>query len=204
MNVDVHFHTVPQHFLQTLRRDQALARVAPFEPDARGEGWLRSGERHASSKVVLDPAFYDLSRIVPDMDRMQLDVVALSVLPVLTFDWVSAEIADAGCRVINDGIAEMVQARPDRFVGFAQVPLIDPPRAVAEIERTVKQFGFRGVQIPSHVGGKNYDEPEFFPFFQKCEELDIPVYIHPNFIPGTFPVGKDRLGQVEEAIAKPA
>jgi len=82
-------------------------------------------------------------------------------------------------RIANDGIAEIVAARPDRFTGAATLPMIDPAAAVDEFERAVVRAGLKGVQIFSHVGGKPLDDPEFFPLYEMISEHDVPVLLHP-------------------------
>ena len=54
--------------------------------------------------------------------------------------------------------------------------------AAAELERCVKELGMVGVLLTGQYNGRFYDEPEFFPIFEKAAELDIPVYWHPEFV----------------------
>ena len=56
--------------------------------------------------------------------------------------------------------------------------------AVAELERVVKDYGFTAVEIGASVNGRNYDEPEFDPFFQRAAELDVLIFVHPSSPPG--------------------
>ena len=52
------------------------------------------------------------------------------------------------------------------------------------MERVVKDFGFKALNLTSHINGKPLDNLEFEPFWAKAEEMDVVVYIHP-----TGPVG---------------
>lgn len=47
----------------------------------------------------------------------------------------------------NAEVAEFTRAYPDRFVGIASVDLHDPVGAVKEIEKYVKEEGFKGLRI---------------------------------------------------------
>ncbi len=82
----------------------------------------------------------------------------------------------------NDGIAEVVKSHPDRFVGMATVPMQDITKAVGELERAVSELGLKAVEILSDINGKNLDEPELWPFYQKVQDLDIPIYVHPSIV----------------------
>jgi len=77
-------------------------------------------------------------------------------------------------------MAAAVRAHPDRFIGGAAVTIADPALAADELTDAVWRLDLRTVIIPTNVNGKNLDEPEFFPFFTRAAELDIPVFIHPN------------------------
>jgi aminocarboxymuconate-semialdehyde decarboxylase len=59
------------------------------------------------------------------------------------------------------------------------VPLQAPDLGVAELERIVRQHGFRGVEINTNVAGAELSEPRFRKFFAKAEELGIVVFMHP-------------------------
>ncbi len=92
-------------------------------------------------------------------------------------------------RIANDYLAEEVAKRPDRFRGFAALPLQDPDAAAAELERAVTQLGFVGAlvngfsQDESQGEGREplyYDLPQYRPFWAKVAELDVPFYLHPR------------------------
>ncbi len=128
-----------------------------------------------------------LVRLV-DMDRAGIDVAVLYPSIGLMFGPQSPIHALrnveflADCqRAYNDWIAEYCSAAPDRLFGVAAVPLQDVSRAVAEAERAVGELGLRGVFIrPSAyfeelpLSDRIYD-----PFWSACQELDVPVALHP-------------------------
>ena len=79
----------------------------------------------------------------------------------------------------NDYLAEAVAAHPDRFAGFATLATAAPDQAVRELERTVKQYGFKGAMINGHTQGEYLDQQRFWPIFEAAEALDVPIYLHP-------------------------
>jgi len=93
---------------------------------------------------------------------------------------VPLDIAVQAARMVNDGIAAFCAKKADRFKGFGTVPMPDGNEASKELERCVKQLGFKGVQVITNVNGKELSDPVFTPFWKKAEELGVLVMIHPN------------------------
>ena len=90
-------------------------------------------------------------------------------------------------RTYNDTLAEACARHPDRYRGFAHLPMLAPEAAADELERTVKQLGFHGVLVNGATDGRFLDEPAFEPILAQAEKLDVPVYLHPG-----IPVGAVR------------
>ncbi len=86
----------------------------------------------------------------------------------------------------NDRLAELVRRHPDRYAGFAALPLQDPESAAEELTRCVTQLGFRGAMVNGYttLGDADtaayYDEPRFLAFWEQVEALGVPVYLHPR------------------------
>jgi len=98
-------------------------------------------------------------------------------------------------RQANEVLAEEVAKRPDRFVGVAALAMQDPDAAIAELERSVKELGFKGVLVNgySQVAGSDkpihYDLPQYRAFWRAVERLDVPFYLHPRPpMPGISPL----------------
>lgn len=85
------------------------------------------------------------------------------------------------CIEANDQLAAAVADNKTRFAGFAVLPMSHPEESARELERTVKQHSFVGALIDNHVLGKYFDGPEYRPFWQKAQELDVAIYIHPTW-----------------------
>lgn len=109
-----------------------------------------------------------------DMDQGHVTHQVLSHLPGL------ANHNVAGCRGANDEMAAAIRAHPDRFAGFAALPMAHPDDAAAELERAVTQLGFKGAMIDNHLDDMtHYDDERFWPVFATAQRLDVPLYIHP-------------------------
>jgi len=88
----------------------------------------------------------------------------------------------------NDKLAELVGKRPDRFAGFAALPMQDPEAAAAELTRCVKDFGFKGALVNGFSQKDKpdpniyYDIPAYRGFWGQVSKLDVPFYLHPRAI----------------------
>jgi predicted TIM-barrel fold metal-dependent hydrolase len=83
----------------------------------------------------------------------------------------------------NDRLALAVREYPDRFGGFAHLPMRTPEAAADELERAVRDLGFRGAMVNGLTENQFLDHPRFAPVLERAVALDVPIYIHPNVPP---------------------
>ena len=116
---------------------------------------------------------------LPAMDEAGLDVAVLS----LNSPGIQAEAdpaaAVAAAATVNDFLAEVISRHPDRFAGFAALPLQDPQAAAKELDRAVSQLGLRGALVNAHTQGRYLDHPSLREVWEHAEGLDVPLYLHP-------------------------
>ncbi|MFO1024100.1 MAG: amidohydrolase family protein [Acetobacteraceae bacterium] len=119
----------------------------------------------------------DTSTRIAAMDAQGIDVEALSINPY----WYRAErdVAAELIRVQNETLVQFCAANPERFVAFATAALQYPDLAAEQVEHAVKKLGFRGVGVAGSVAGEELADPKFHPFWAKCEELGVLVFMHP-------------------------
>ncbi len=96
--------------------------------------------------------------------------------------WADPNLALRAARLVNDGIAEMVSARPERLRGMATVPMQHPDAAVAELERAVAEHGFKAVEIGTSIEGAQLVEERFRPFLRRAAELNVLLFAHPYYV----------------------
>lgn len=82
-------------------------------------------------------------------------------------------------RAANDHLAEAVKRHPSRFAAFAALPTPAPDAAADELERTVRDYDFKGAMIKGHSRGRYLDDEFFWPILQRAEALQVPLYLHP-------------------------
>jgi aminocarboxymuconate-semialdehyde decarboxylase len=115
-----------------------------------------------------------------ELDAMGVDMQLVCPPPNQCYYTVPLDIAVEATRVVNDGLAQFVAKRPDRFVALGSVPLQDGNEATKELERGMKTLGFKGVEILTNVAGNEVSAPAYAPFWKKAEELGALVLLHPN------------------------
>ena len=81
-------------------------------------------------------------------------------------------------RIVNDAFAGEVSLRK-HFTALATLPLNDPRASVLELERAMRELGFRGAMVFSNVNGTGLDEPAYLPLWETANELGAVIYIHP-------------------------
>ncbi len=91
----------------------------------------------------------------------------------------SPEICVDLTRRVNDRLAEICARHPTRFAGFAALPTPKPEEAARELERCVKDLGFKGAMIHGLTHGEFHDARKFWPIYEVAEKLDVPIYLHP-------------------------
>jgi len=82
-------------------------------------------------------------------------------------------------RESNDFLAREIGKRPDRYSGFAHLPMQDPAAAADELERAMRDLKFCGAMINGHTNGQYLDHPSLDPFWERAQALDALVYLHP-------------------------
>ena len=115
---------------------------------------------------------------IKEMDAAGIDIQVLSHGAPAT-QRLDAKTGVPIARAANDRLHETVQAHPDRFAGFAVLPTADPEASADELERTVKDLGFKGAMIHGLTNGVFFDDKRFWPIFERAQALDVPLYVHP-------------------------
>ncbi|MFL9998725.1 amidohydrolase family protein, partial [Paraburkholderia sediminicola] len=134
-------------------------------------------------------------RRIDEMDRNGVELMILSLNAPTVQAMADTKAAYDLSRRANDFLAEQVARRPNRFKGFAALPMQSPELAASELERCVKELGFVGAlvngfsQVEGSDGVLYYDLPQFRPFWATVEALDVPFYLHPrNPLPAHAPI----------------
>lgn len=162
--------------------EETLLDSAGFVPDSY---WQELSHR------LLD--IHDTRLRLMDAHGMEMMLLSLNAPTVQAMP--DPKKADEVARRANDYLAEQVAKRPDRFQGLAALPMQDPELATRELQRCVRDLGFRGAlvngfsQVREEISAVYYDLPQYWPFWAEVEKLDVPFYLHPrNPLPSMAPI----------------
>lgn len=166
--IDVHTHVVPRGL--PFGHDARFASIEPTGPTAEV---LVDG---AVFRVVTEES-WDVEARVAAMDAQGVTVQAISPMPELFSYWAEPGLGRSFAAALNEAIAEMAAAAPDRLVGLGTVPLQDLDAAIAGVEQ-VRALGLAGIEIGSNVLGACTGAPSFLPFFQAVADAGLCVFVH--------------------------
>ena len=173
--VDIHAHVaVPRaHQIALPHLDMSKIPLAHFA-DAATKAVNTKQEADLRERIAGNEAR------LADLDAMGIDLQLVCPPPNQCYYTIPLDVAVKATAAVNDGLAEFVTKRPDRYVALGGVPLTDGNEAANELERCVRELKFKGVEILTNVAGKELSDPSLNPFWKKAEKLGALVLIHPN------------------------
>ena len=126
------------------------------------------------------PALFDLDVRFRVMDKYEgLRQVLTIGTPPLEYVVTAKDAVDLA-KMANDEMAELLVKYPDRFIAAAAcLPMNDIDAALMETDRAINDLNLKGIQISSSINGKPLDRPEFTVLYEKLEQYDLPIWIHP-------------------------
>jgi 2,3-dihydroxybenzoate decarboxylase len=113
------------------------------------------------------------------MDRAGIERSVLSLAGPGVQAEPDAQTAVRRAREANDFLAREVDKRPNRYSGFAHLPMQDAVAAADELERCMRDLHFAGAMINGHTNGQYLDHPSLHPFWERAEALGAVIYLHP-------------------------
>lgn len=174
MAIDVHAHFCPAGLIDALR-----ARGQDFGIDVADAPPTCACHFDYGLKVrPFFPGLLDLDHRLAEMDRQGVDRQILSTWTDIFGYGMDVARNVEWHKVLNDTLKALSDAHPDRFSWMASVPLRDGVRAAEEMARAAAD-GATGLIVPGNVEGENLGELPLDDLWAACEELSMPVFIHP-------------------------
>ena len=159
-SIDIHAHLTPQCFLQAM---------------AAGQSWhgVNPGDMFVAPRNVWTP-----QQRIDDMNSLGVDVQVVSTGAAFYFYDRDPQVISEMHRECNEEVHQMTMDYPERFKGFAQIPMQDVNTAIAELEYAVTQLGLVGAMINDTANGLPYDDPSLLPLWQAAEQMGAILFIH--------------------------
>lgn len=177
MRIDIHSHVIPSRII-----DQIALFPGEFAARVEGEAPARKVIHEQGYVYPLFDEFHDPAAKLEGMDRKGIDISVISPAPPMFYYWADVDLAMKTARLVNDGVADMVAAKPSRLRGMATIPLQHPDAAIAEMERVVLDYGFKAIEIGTSVEGVQLAEAKFRPVLRRAQELGLFVFAHPYYV----------------------
>jgi len=153
---------------------EIMAHAADHFPEPQ-LGYLRVFFKQSAPSA---DAFRELAQSMASDDATilkSLDDAGIAMTLITGFD----EATTGGTTFItNESVAAIADRHPDRFIPFAGVDIMRGAAAVRDVERWIRLRRFRGLSLRPFMTGLAADDRRYYPFYEKCVELNVPVSIH--------------------------
>jgi predicted TIM-barrel fold metal-dependent hydrolase len=163
-------------------------RTIALEEHFLAKGFREVLQSHASSLAGVSNPMMTAERQIKlaDLDTLRLQDMDMAGIDLQVISDVGSNIVsrpgDEGvqlAREANDQLAAAIAAHPDRFAGFASLPMMEPEAAADELERAVRLLGLKGAMLFGTTNGRFLDDPAFLPVLERAAALSVPIYLHP-------------------------
>ena len=176
--IDLHFHWYPEEFI-ALMESEAGNHGADVQRDAAGRITIKtptSTGRDGGNALRRDESKTDIDLMIAEMNEADIDLeVVTQTNPHII--WAPPAFGARLARSVNDGNSRLHQLHPDRFIGTITLPMQDVALSLEELERAHKLPGMRAVNVTEQVRGKNIGDPSFWPIWDRCEALGLPLFL---------------------------
>ncbi len=169
-----HLITIEEHFISDTISQKCTEVIMAHGTQAQKQARL-------SASRGSDPLCADVGAgRIAYMDKMGIAAQILSYIDNCPAE-LPAQFAIPLCREANDEMYAATLAHSGRLYAFATLPLDNPQAAAQELERTVRKLNFKGALISGFYGNHRLDDGYYDPIWEKATQLDVPIYLHPDY-----------------------
>ncbi len=124
---------------------------------------------------------YDMAKRVEANALENLDKQVVFPTGISLATMTEGGLGAAMCRAYNNwATGILVKGYEDQLLPVALMPAGCPEEMAGELRRAVMELGFKSAHLVCYHGDRNLDDPSFFPFYEAAEEMDVPLFCHPN------------------------
>lgn len=174
LKIDMHTHILPKE-LPRWADEFGYGDFIHLEHHREGYARMMQGDRFFRE---IKSNCWDPEIRINDYAQFDTQVQVVCTIPVMFSYWAKPADGLKVARFLNDDLAELVAKYPMQYVGLGTLPMQDTQKSIEELERC-KEIGLKGIQIGSNIEGRNLSDPEFYPIFEACRDLDLCIMVHP-------------------------
>lgn len=179
--IDAHMHWYPPEFAKLLETEgPANGAVISRTADGLLTVQVPGGERYLPAGSAFRREMTDVDTIIKAADARGVDISVLTQTNPHVV-WAPPAFGLKLSQAINDASVALHAKYPKRFLGTITLPLQDPALALEELERGAKLPGMPAVNVTENVRDKNIHDKSFWPIWERCEALGLPLFLHNVF-----------------------
>jgi aminocarboxymuconate-semialdehyde decarboxylase len=163
--LDVHAHLIPV--------GAPLASVPGVSWDAAAEKLVIDGHQ-IGVKALFHP-----EALIAWMDEQQVERAWISAPPPTYRPGLDAVQAEAWAQLLNDGLAAIAAAHPDRLAPLYHLPVAHPALATRIVRERVTATGAR-FSMPTGEPGLMLSDASHAPLWQALDDVSAFVFLHPG------------------------
>jgi predicted TIM-barrel fold metal-dependent hydrolase len=123
------------------------------------------------------------------MRRYEIDAAVISNGPPGVFFGDQGQAVEIA-RIVNEELAAIVRAAPQRFAALASLPLPGVDAALAELRHALDVLRLDGVILVTQIAGAYLGDPVFEPLMAELDRRGTYVFVHPTFPPNGQPLAQ--------------
>jgi aminocarboxymuconate-semialdehyde decarboxylase len=176
--IDAHVHWYPPEFVALIEKEGAANGVTNIHRNEKGDLECNIPGNHPyAPRADFRREMTDSNIVIKMMDDREVDMSALAQTNPHVL-WAPPAFGLKLSRAINDATSALHVKYPQRFLGAITLPMQDVNLSLQELERGSKLPGMRAVNITENILGKNLDDKSFWPVWERCEALGLPMFLH--------------------------
>ena len=188
MKIDIHTHILPENLPDlSSKYDGTSGWISIVKSDSNPNCACMMKDGKLFRKI--EKNCWSLNERYDEMKAADVTTQVLSTVPVMFNYGAKPEHTLDLCNLLNDDLSKQINSFQlnsfnndeivKSFYGFGTLPMQDSRLAVEEMTRCVKELGFKGVQIGSHINDWLLNDKNLYPIWKRAEDLQCPIFVHP-------------------------
>jgi aminocarboxymuconate-semialdehyde decarboxylase len=177
--IDSHFHWWPRSVLNAMCK---RTEYPSSQPNERG-GYTSTLRADIDCVLHGGGEWYDLDAQFAHMDTLGHHVDAVGSIGPFSVFFSALPVSEGRDLAIqwNEEMSAAQRRHRGRFFASAAIPFQDEKIAMDVLEDAIGRLDLMGVNLPGSIGlDPRIDAERLQPFYARCAELGLPVFLHPT------------------------
>jgi predicted TIM-barrel fold metal-dependent hydrolase len=149
--------------------------ILDFRIIGTGDGFFPGGYEALPEFMARYKQLYDFERMCTlPFDDFLTDMQECGVTKAV----LQAEYSFGDAELLNRTVAQKVAENPDLLIGFAGIDPLSSQDPVGDLDRYVKQWNMKGLNLQPWVQGWYPNDERLYPLYSYCQQAEMPVTIH--------------------------